>query len=112
MSEEYSDEELEAIRQKKLQELQQKLEEAKRREALEAAKREALRRILTPKARSRLMNLKMVRPQFAEQLELQLIQLANSGKIPIPLTDTQLKNILLQLTNRRKHTRIIFRRKV
>ena len=110
MSEEYNDEELNALRQRRLQELQQRLEEAKRREAIEEAKQEALRKILTPEAKSRLANLKMVKPQFAEQIELQLIQLANAGRLPIPLTDEQLKSILKQLVARRKPTRIIFRK--
>ena len=56
---EYEDEELEAIRRRKLLELQRKIEEARRREQMEAEKQAILRSILTPEARSRLMNLKM-----------------------------------------------------
>jgi programmed cell death protein 5 len=65
-----------------------------------------LRKILTPDARQRLTNLKMVRPEFTEQLELQLIQLAQQGKLPIPLTDAQLKEILIQLQSQRREPRI------
>lgn len=110
MSEVYDDE-LEELKRKKLLELQRRAMEAKRREEEEAQKQAILRRILTPRARSRLMNLKMVRPQFAAQLELQLIQLAQAGRLPIPLTDEQLKAILLKLEGRRRSTRIIFKRK-
>jgi len=61
---------------------------------------------LTPEARQRLTNLKMVRPEFTEQLELQLIQLAQQGKIPIPLKDSQLKQILIQLQARKREPKI------
>jgi programmed cell death protein 5 len=48
----------------------------------------------------------MVKPEFTEQLELQLIQLAQMGKIPIPLSDAQLKQILIQLQSRKRETKI------
>jgi programmed cell death protein 5 len=65
-----------------------------------------LRKILSPKARQRLTNLKMVKPEFTEQLELQLIQLAQTGKLPIPLPDAQLKQILIQLQSRKREPKI------
>ncbi|MCS7097227.1 MAG: DNA-binding protein [Candidatus Methanomethylicia archaeon] len=109
-NDEISNEELEEIRQKRLEALRRQIEEAKKREAIEMAKQEALRRILTPEARSRLANLRMVKPELVEQLEIQLIQLAQSGKISIPITDEQLKNILMQITGKRRETRIVWRR--
>jgi programmed cell death protein 5 len=48
----------------------------------------------------------MVRPEFTDQLELQLIQLAQQGKIPVPLADEQLKKILIQLQARKRETTI------
>jgi programmed cell death protein 5 len=48
----------------------------------------------------------MVKPEFTEQLELQLIQLAQQGKIPIPLSDEKLKQILVQLQGRKRETKI------
>lgn len=105
-----SDEELEAIRRKKLLALQQKLSDEQRQaqveQQLEAQKQALLRQILSPEARQRLTNLKMVKPEFAEQLELQLIQLAQVGKLPIPLSDAQLKQILIQLQSRKRETKI------
>ncbi|MGB9913947.1 MAG: DNA-binding protein [Candidatus Bathyarchaeales archaeon] len=105
-----SDEELEAIRRRKLLALQQKLNEEQRQaqveQQLEAQKQALLRQILSPEARQRLTNLKMVKPEFAEQLELQLIQLAQVGKLPIPLSDAQLKQILIQLQSRKRETKI------
>ncbi len=105
-----SDEELEAIRKRKLLSLQQKVtdEQKQSQEAqqLEAQKQELLKQILSPEARQRLTNLKMVKAEFTEQLELQLIQLAQTGKLPIPLSDAQLKQILIQLQSRKRDIKI------
>jgi len=73
---------------------------------LEAQKQALLRQILSPEARQRLTNLNMIKPDFTEQLELQLIQLAQAGKLPIPLSDAQLKQILIQLQSRKRETKI------
>ena len=104
------DEELEALRRRRLLELQrQLLQEQQRAEAqkqLELQRQALIRRILTPKARQRLTNLKMVRPEFASQLENQLIQAAQQGRINIPITDAQLKEILSRLQSARREIRI------
>ncbi|WP_455368912.1 DNA-binding protein [[Eubacterium] cellulosolvens] len=106
MSSELGDEELERIRQKKLAELQdstvddQKVERAQ--ERLEAQKQALLRTILAPEARQRLTNIRMVRPEFAEQLELQLIQLAQTGRLRTPLSDDQLKEILRRMQSQKR----------
>ncbi|MEM1659168.1 MAG: DNA-binding protein [Candidatus Jordarchaeales archaeon] len=108
-----SDEELEEIRRRRMLELQRQIAEAQRQEELkremEAQKQAALRQILTPEARERLANLKMVKPSFAEQLEVQLIQLAQSGRIKLPITDEMLKKILLQLQGAKRETKVKFR---
>ena len=105
-----SEDELEELRRRKLLALQQKFAEEQRQaqmeQQLEPQKQALLRKILTPEARQRLANLKMVRPEFTEQLELQLIQLAQQGKLPIPLTDEQLKQILIQLQSQKRETKI------
>jgi programmed cell death protein 5 len=105
-----SDEELDGIRRRKLLAMQQRMtDEQKQTQAeqqLEAQKQELLRQILTPEARQRLANLKLIKPEFTEQLELQLIQLAQSGKLNIPMSDAQLKQILIQLQSRKRETKI------
>lgn len=105
-----SDEELEELRRRKLLALQQKLAEEQRRaqmeQQLELQKQAILKNILTPEARQRLANLKLVKPEFTAQLELQLIQLAQMGKLPIPLTDEQLKQILIQLQSQKREIKI------
>ena len=96
-----SEEELESLRKRRMLELQQRMvEEQKQAQAqqqLEGQKQALLRRILTPEARSRLTNLTIVKPEFTQQLELQLIQLAQSGRINLPITDEQLKELLVKL---------------
>ncbi len=105
-----SDEELEAIRRRKLLEMQQRLlqereaAEAKRR--MEMEKQALLRRILTPEARQRLANLKMIKPEFTSQIETWLIQIAQQGRISIPIDDEQLKEILRRLHRGRREIRI------
>lgn len=105
-----ADDELEAIRRRKLLAMQQKMtDEQKQSQAeqqLEAQKQELLRQILSPEARQRLTNLKMVKPEFTEQLELQLIQLAQMGKVPVPMSEIQLKQILIQLQSRKREPTI------
>jgi len=105
-----SEDELERLRRRKLLELQRRLAEERRKEEaqkeLEVQKQALLRRILTPEARQRLSNLKMVRPEFTSQLELQLIQLARQGKLPIPLSDKHLKQILIQLRSHKREIKI------
>jgi len=78
----------------------------KRYEELELRKQAILRGILTPEARQRLTNIKMVRPEFAEQIELQLIQIAQQGRIPLPINDVQLKEILARLQSARRDIKI------
>lgn len=108
-----AEDELEELRRRKLLALQQKLAEEQRQaqvaQELELQKQALLRKILTPEARQRLTNLRMVRPEFTEQLELQLIQLAQHGKLPIPLTDEQLKQILIQLQTNKREPKIVRR---
>jgi programmed cell death protein 5 len=105
-----SDEELEELRRRKLLAMQQRMNDEQKQtqtdRQLEAQKQALLRQILSPEARQRLTNLKMVKPEFTEQLELQLIQLAQAGKLPIPLSDAQLKQILIQLQSRKRETKI------
>ena len=100
------DEELEEIRRRKLLEMQRRLEEAKKleeqRAAEEARRQEILRRILTPEARARLSNLRLVKPELVEALEAQLIQLASAGAVRVPIDDETLRHILERATEKRE----------
>lgn len=110
-----SDEELQRLRERRLLELQaqqRQTEEFQReRQEVEAQKQALLRRVLTPEARQRLTNIKMVRPEYAEQLELQLLQVAQSGKVAVPITDEMLKRLLAQIQSQQEQRDIRIRRK-
>ncbi len=105
-----SDDELDQIRKRKLSSLQQRVGDEQRQsqaeQQLEAQKQAFLNKIMTPEARQRLNNLKMVKAEFSEQIEMQLIELAQTGKLPIPLSDAHLKQILIQLQSRKRETTI------
>lgn len=99
-----NDEELEIIRRRKLEELrqqaaQQQIAESQQHE-FEEKKYLIMRKILSVEGRQRLENIRIVKPQFAEQIEIQLIQLFQSGKLrgAIPLPDKSFKKLLEQLS--------------
>jgi programmed cell death protein 5 len=99
------EEELERIRQKKLQEikqqaLQHQMAEQQQKD-YETKKYQIMRLILSQEARQRLENIRMVKPQFAEQVELQLIQLHQAGRLrgATPLQDKAFKKLLEQITS-------------
>ncbi|KXB06905.1 hypothetical protein AKJ51_02495 [candidate division MSBL1 archaeon SCGC-AAA382A20] len=104
------DENLEKIKEEKLKKLKSQMEqegdEEKRREQLEQQKKQLLRQILTSDARSRLSNLRMAKPDFTENIELQLIQIARSGRIDLPITDEKLRKILKKLQQDKKSINI------
>jgi len=109
-----SDEELERIKAQRMAELQarqQKVGEAQRAQAeAETAKQSIMRKLLTPEARLRLANIKMVRPEFGQQLEQELIQLAQAGRVKIPIGDDMLKKLLIQIEGQQKKRDISIRR--
>jgi len=104
-----SDEELEAIRQRKLAALQERALQEQQVSEAQTKKEALLRQILTPEARQRLTNVKMVKPQFAEQIEAQLIQLAASGRLKGQVDDDQLKTLLQQIQGRERERKVTFR---
>jgi programmed cell death protein 5 len=106
----YSDEELEALRRRRLAEMQRAVQDDQRRaqaqQQVERQKQAVIRRILTPEARQRLTNIRMVKPEFADELEMQLIQLAQSGRLRGQVTDEQLKKTLVQLEGQKREIKI------
>lgn len=110
------DEELERLKAQRMAELQARQQQgADQQRAATAADAEAqkqalMRRLLTPEARQRLANIKMVRPEFGQQLELELVQLAQTGRVPLPITDEQLKKLLIQIEGQQKKRDISIRR--
>lgn len=105
---------IEELRRKRLEQLQQQAaqqssqaesQERARRE-LEAQKKQAMMQILTPEARSRLANIRLTRPDFVDQIELQLIQLAQMGRVKSKITDEQLKELLKKLSGQKRDINI------
>ena len=105
-----NDENIEELRRRKMLELQARATEAQRQEELrrqyDVQKKLALQQILTPEARSRLANIRAAKPEFAEQIEIQLIQLAQSGRVSSQITDAQLKEILRRVQDRKRDIKI------
>ena len=100
------DPDLTALRQRRMDELQrQQTDQVMREQQLaeyQAQKSAAMRVILTPEARQRLNALRTTKPQFVESIEQQLIQLANSGRIKVPIADQQLRQLLQQLQPKKR----------
>ena len=103
-----SDEDLRRLREEKLAEIQKQQAmneyQQKQQSELETQKKNIMRVILTPEARSRLTNIQMARPQFAQNIELQLIQAFQAGVLrgKTPLTDEAFKTLLIQLQKQTK----------
>lgn len=75
-------------------------------EDLTAQKEQMLKQILTPEARLRLNNIKMVKPELSNLVEQYLIGMATQGKIHSPLSDDQLKQILLSIQQPKRDFKI------
>ncbi|HWQ50131.1 MAG TPA: DNA-binding protein [Methanosarcina sp.] len=112
------DDELNEIRKRRLAEIQRQqaqnpqsdIQAAYQQEQanaeMEAQKQAILRQILTPEARERLTTLKMSRSALGEQLEMQLISLAQSGRLPSQISDEQLKTLLMKMQPKKRKTSI------
>ncbi len=106
------DDELEAIRKKKLLELQQQqmgsqaaLEEASKKK-FDEQKKTVLRQILTTEARERLGRIKIARPDVAENIENQLIMFAQSGQLKNKINDEQLRELLSKIIPKKRDIKI------
>jgi programmed cell death protein 5 len=67
-----------------------------------------LRMFLTSEARQRLSNVRMVKPDIAQIVEDQIIQLGTTGRLRRQIDDEELKNILSKLSPERKEFKIKF----
>jgi len=97
-----NDAELEQLKQKRMLEMRRQTAAEGEQAKVDGAKQAALRLILEPEARQRLTNIRMIKPEFAEQVELQLIQLAQSGRVKALITDLELKQLLMQIAPKKK----------
>jgi programmed cell death protein 5 len=98
------DDDIEEIRRKKMEQLKeqqggQEAQEAQqaRQEQADAQKQALLRQHLTDGARKRLNTVKMSKPDFGEQVERQVIALAQSGRVQGQIDEDQMKELLREL---------------
>jgi programmed cell death protein 5 len=104
MSGEPTDEELEELRQKKMEQLKEQQDgegqseaaEAQRQQA-EAQKKALLRQALTDGARQRLNSVQMSKPQFGEKVEQQIVALAQSGRLQGKIDEEKMKQLLQEM---------------
>lgn len=61
-----------------------------------------LQMLLDPQARQRLMNVRLVKPDLAGAVENYLVNAASSGRLNRPLTDEELKQLLLRIQQPKK----------
>jgi programmed cell death protein 5 len=98
------DDELDELREQRLEELQEKQEggegEAREeaRQQAEAQKQALLKQHLTDGARQRLNTVRMTKPQFADQVEQQLVSLAGSGRLGDRIDEDQMKELLQEMS--------------
>jgi programmed cell death protein 5 len=105
---------IEELRRKRMQELQKQAasqqaasqEQEQARREFDAQKKQAMMQILTPEARGRLANLRLTKPELVDQIELQLIQLAQMGRVKSKITDDQLKELLKNLVGQKREINI------
>jgi len=104
------EDELEALRQRKLQELQvraqQEVVAQEQAKQIDAQRQMVMRQILTPEARERLSNLRMTRPDIVESVENQLIMLVQSGRITQQIDDYTLRQILRKVMPQKREIKI------
>ncbi len=98
-------ESLDEIRQKKLRELQES-QVAEQEEDQSEERAFVLRQIMTPEAKERLGRLKIARPDFATELENQLIMLVQTGRVQERIDDEMLKMLLAKLQPQKREISI------
>ncbi|MGC8562519.1 MAG: DNA-binding protein [Thermoplasmata archaeon] len=104
------DRELEEIKRKRLADLQNQAaanqamqdKEEYQRKAAEKERQDIVKRFVTPEAYERLTNVKLVRPELVENVENQIIMLAQSGRLNRLITDAEVKSLLARLSEKRE----------
>jgi len=104
------DQELEAIRRRRMAEITQQAQQQVAAEAqarqVASQRQSILRQILTPEARERLGRIELAYPEVAESVESQLIALAQSGRVQSQIDDRTLQDILRRVVPKKREIKI------
>jgi programmed cell death protein 5 len=107
-----NEDDLEELRRKRMEQLQDQADQGQgggqgaapnadaadaQRQQAEAQKQAMLRQALTDGARKRLNTVKMSKPEFGEQVEQQVVALAQSGRLNGKVDEEQMKSLLQEL---------------
>lgn len=106
---------LEQIRKRKMQnyiaesqnaQLQQQMAQEQQMQEMQAQIKGLMSMLLSKEAQERIANIRLIKPEFALQVEVYLLQMYQAGKLRGVITDEQLKAILDQIV-KKKETKII-----
>ncbi|WP_135827728.1 DNA-binding protein [Halorussus halobius] len=101
MSDQPDDERLEELRKQKMQEMQEQSgdEQAQQQaqQQADAQKQAMLRKHLTDGARKRLNSVRMSKPDFADQVERQILAIAQSGRVNGKIDEDKMKELLREM---------------
>jgi len=104
------DEELEALRKKRLEQIQmdqgQRAIEQEQAAQIEAQRQAVLRKILTPEARERMGRVALAYPDIARGVENQLIALVQTGRVQSVIDDVGLREILRKVMPKKREIKI------
>ena len=107
------DDELAALRKRKLMELQSQQTQMamahEQQQAMESQKQSILRGIMTPDARERLGRVKTAYPEVVAEIERELVMLASSGRLSQKIDDDTMKNLLAKMMPKKHDIKIVRR---
>ena len=118
-----ADDDLDAIRARRMAELQSQYgggggqnqpsaeEQEERQRQMNDMKNSILSQVLDQSARARLNTISLAKPEKAKMVEGMLIQMAQSGQIQNKLGEAQLKGLLEKVSGRQKTTTVKFKRR-